>query len=438
MAGFENDILHRKRFAINLTTILKNSDKHLINDNNSLVIALDSPWGTGKTKFLNEWKKLLKDDTFEILDYNAWESDYSEDALMPIINAIYEQKSFEDKREKLKEKTVDILKYVGKNVAKNFVSEKFGKELVSILSLVKKHGLDDEELKNILKENSTNEYYDDFLEFKKVKKNFTDFLQKLSRDKKILFFIDELDRCKPTFAIQTLEIIKHFFNIKNFVFVIALDMEQLSQSIKTIYGQNMDTCGYLRRFFDLHFKIPKPKIKDYVTFVLKNNILGYIVSNEFVENISNIFHNLDLSLREINSILENYKLVLETSLRPYIENKEYVTLESYLYLITLKYKEPYYYNVILYKRFIEQGNEVGRVDKLIIVPKNIFEPTTDIKNFLELIQCGNNDKVVNEFSGEVLLKLWPYLGCEINAHRNIKVNQYIEEQIEIFNYVNTQ
>ena len=53
---------------------------------------------------------------------------------------------------------------------------------------------------------------------------------------RLLIFIDELDRCRPTFAIETLEVVKHFFNVPNVVFVFSLDMNQLQKSIKTIYG----------------------------------------------------------------------------------------------------------------------------------------------------------------------------------------------------------
>ncbi|MGK0467571.1 KAP family P-loop NTPase fold protein [Clostridium sp.] len=437
MSGFGNDILKRERFAKNLTDILKNSESHLINDNKSLVIALDSPWGTGKTTFLNEWKEMLKGEKFKILHYNAWESDYSEDALMPIINKIYDQESSQKNREKLKEKTVNLLKYVGKSITKKIIAEKFGNEFQEILSSITEHSLSTEKINEILRENPSNKYFDDFLEFKGVKDDFIEFLQQLSNGKKIIFFIDELDRCRPTFSIETLEIIKHFFNINNFIFIIALDMEQLSHSVKTIYGQDMDTCGYLRRFFDLHFKIPKPRIIDYVKFVLENNDLIYLKEPWFINDISNIFDKLNLSLREINSILKNYKLVLDTSLRPYkemgMQENDYPVLEVFLYLITLKYKEPDYYNIILCKKFILEGNSLGNNDKTIVIPKNICEPTEKVKEFLQLISCGNNDKLLKDFPIDWPENLYPYLGFKISNAS--KVNKYIEEQIEIFNYI---
>lgn len=83
-------------------------------------------------------------------------------------------------------------------------------------------------------------------------------------DRKIIFFIDELDRCRPTFAIELLEVIKHLFNIENIIFILSIDKQQLSHSVSTIYGQGADTLGYLRRFFDLDYKLPKIDLEVYI------------------------------------------------------------------------------------------------------------------------------------------------------------------------------
>ena len=94
---------------------------------------------------------------------------------------------------------------------------------------------------------------------KSIRTKFKEVMSEYQKEngKKIIFFIDELDRCRPTFAIELLEVIKHLFNIDNCIFIISIDKEQLSHSVSTIYGQNMDTIGYLRRFFDLDYRLPK-------------------------------------------------------------------------------------------------------------------------------------------------------------------------------------
>lgn len=92
-----------------------------------------------------------------------------------------------------------------------------------------------------------------FSEYKEFKDAISDFKESLegivSNQRKIVIIIDELDRCKPTFAVQLLEIVKHLFDIKGITFIFMLDIQQLSYLIKTIYGQEMDAAGYLCRFF---------------------------------------------------------------------------------------------------------------------------------------------------------------------------------------------
>lgn len=98
-----------------------------------------------------------------------------------------------------------------------------------------------------------NEYTATAVTRHEAKDAISDFKESLegivSNQRKIVIIIDELDRCKPTFAVQLLEIVKHLFDIKGITFIFMLDIEQLSYLIKTIYGQEMAAAGYLCRFF---------------------------------------------------------------------------------------------------------------------------------------------------------------------------------------------
>ena len=78
-------------------------------------------------------------------------------------------------------------------------------------------------------------------------------IQPEDSSKPLLFFIDELDRCRPTFAIEMLERIKHLFDVKNMVFVLSIDKKQLEAITAAVYGERIDASEYLRRFIDLVF-----------------------------------------------------------------------------------------------------------------------------------------------------------------------------------------
>ena len=74
----------------------------------------------------------------------------------------------------------------------------------------------------------------------------------------MVFFVDELDRCRPTYAVELLERIKHLFEVDNIVFVLALSTGQLESSIRSLYGDGLDAPGYLRRFIDLEYPLREP------------------------------------------------------------------------------------------------------------------------------------------------------------------------------------
>ena len=76
--------------------------------------------------------------------------------------------------------------------------------------------------------------------------------------------IDELDRCRPSYAVELLEVAKHVFAVDHIVFVLAVNRSQLSHSVKALYGNDFDAYGYLRRFFDVDFRLPDPSREKFI------------------------------------------------------------------------------------------------------------------------------------------------------------------------------
>ena len=76
-------------------------------------------------------------------------------------------------------------------------------------------------------------------------------LKEIGKEKELPLFIliDELDRCRPNYAIELLENIKHIFDIPGIVFIVATDSKQLSHSINAVYGSKFASEKYLKRFF---------------------------------------------------------------------------------------------------------------------------------------------------------------------------------------------
>lgn len=366
LSTFEEDIYNRKIIAENLTKIIDSQ-------NDSIVISLDSEWGTGKTTFVTMWKDMLDSNEkynskFETLYFNAWENDYIKDPLLAIFSEMEKQIHEEDSELK---KGIDKIKIKVKPFGKAVASAGVKVVTAGILNLdgVTLGDFNEAELIKLsekLGELSIKEISAD----KTIRLKFKEEMTRYQRDinKKIIFFIDELDRCRPTFTIELLEVIKHLFNIENFIFVLSIDKQQLSHSVSTIYGQNMDTIGYLRRFFDLDYKLPKIDLKTYTENKSNTMLKDKYNIDLFKMFIKEMFIDEKFSLRDVDKAYYYISLLI-----PLIEefNEEgnyksvYIATISYLYaiLITAKIKNP-----ILYKQIIDREYEVDNIINKFNVP----------------------------------------------------------------------
>lgn len=354
--SFDEDIYDRKIIAENLTKIIDSQ-------NDPMVLSLDSEWGTGKTTFVTMWKNMLDSEKeynskFETLYFNAWENDYIKDPLLAIFSEMEKQMHKDDSEFK---KGIDKIKVKAKPFGNVLASSVIKLATAGILNLdgIKLGEVNEKELIELsekLGELGIKEISADKTIRRKFKEEMTKYQQDIN--KKIVFFIDELDRCRPTFAIELLEVIKHLFNINNFIFIISIDKEQLSHSVSTIYGQNMDTLGYLRRFFDLDYKLPKLDLKKYIEN--KNNIIFKDKHNTelFEMFIKEMFTIDKFSLRDVDKAYYYINLLLPL-IKEFNEKGNYksvyIATISYLYsiLITAKIKNP-----ILYKQIIDKEYEV--------------------------------------------------------------------------------
>lgn len=95
-----------------------------------------------------------------------------------------------------------------------------------------------------------------------IKELVKDFLDALinERGDRLVIFIDELDRCKPDYALSLMERIKHFFDDERVTFVFAVNLSQLQHTVKSYYGSEFDATRYLDKFFDIQMALPHVKL----------------------------------------------------------------------------------------------------------------------------------------------------------------------------------
>lgn len=265
--------LGRKPAAEMLTRLIESSET-------GLTIGLNAAWGDGKTTFLKMWRQHLVNEGYPTLLFSAWEHDFSDDALVALIGELetgIDDFGLEGEQETRAKAAFAEVKRVGVLLLKHAIP--IGLRLLTggVLRL-------DEDLEGSLGSLAETVAKERLEAYEASRNHFRDFKEKLglfadrvAEDKLIaarearperaaaiqrrplVVFIDELDRCRPTFAIEVLEKIKHLFDVEGVVFVLAVDREQLGKSIQAVYGQ-IDVEGYLRRFFDLDFQLPKKDI----------------------------------------------------------------------------------------------------------------------------------------------------------------------------------
>jgi len=212
-----NDPLDRGEYIPNLTKLVISYD--------SLVLSIDSPWGGGKTTFLKMWSKYVqKEEICKVVEFNAWENDFTKDAFASLISELHKQVFKEYSGDK---KATEAIQSAASLIARRAIP--LVVKLFTGLSIDLEKGV--EKILEDLSEGVTNdllkEYERDKTEVKNFKENLRKFIKSLNSKSHLMIFIDELDRCRPDFAREVLEVVKHLFDIKGVIFVIATDQSQL-------------------------------------------------------------------------------------------------------------------------------------------------------------------------------------------------------------------
>lgn len=289
------------------------------------VLALDSPWGTGKTTVVRMLRASLKSEGFASVYFNAWKEDYVSDPLIPMVAAIDELKVADPEAGKQFGERMATVKRVASKVAK--------RGFVAAVKLATMNAVDLEEVTEDVLSSAAGDVADDLIEsFKQEKASLERFREALEdaikavqsegSSKPLVFFIDELDRCRPTFAIELLERVKHLFDVKNLVCVLSIDKQQLEAITAAVYGERIDAPEYLRRFIDLEYGLPRLEANDFTRAQMHR--FGFMAffegrkkypglaheSDHFVEMFTILSRLFELSLRARERCLTRLAVVL--------------------------------------------------------------------------------------------------------------------------------
>lgn len=303
---FKNDLLERRQPAEILT--------HLIGSiEGPCVIAVDAAWGTGKTTFLKLWAQFLRKQQFVVVEFNAWETDFSGDPFVSLATELTENLD-RSASPALRAQTESTRK-LAKKVARRIVP---GAIRVVTSGIIDVQAVIDEADRM----SDYREARECIGEFRKSLQEMAASVAKSKDHRPPVVIIDELDRCRPIYAVELLEAAKHLFAVDGIVFVLALNRSELAHSIRSVYGVGFDATGYLRRFFDVDFRLPDPNRTEFI-----NRVLDTVRISEYFERtedreakrgqdakvmrdwLTSFFGSSDFSLRRVAKAIHHLGLV---------------------------------------------------------------------------------------------------------------------------------
>ena len=338
--GFEKtDLFGYKDFGERFANIVEALDS-------ATVIVLDGPWGSGKTTFTQQWAGLLRHRGHAVVQFDAFANDYQDDAFIALAGAIHACSGNEEPEgiEKLKASflksaagVTKALPSLATRVVVNLVTQgalsaAAVSKLVESIESAKASQLQKRIAKAHENTQAVNEFRERLSELARQLAQGTTAATEESKPadkatRKFVFIIDELDRCKPTFALNLLERIKHLFSVDDIVFVLVAHLPQLARMVEKEYGV---TSGiqYLEKFH--HWRVSLPvatsatqmeKQTQYLYRLLEKmdvwrNQPGVI--EEVMQGLLALATVHDLSLRTLEQVSHNVALVFLSNDNRYV------------------------------------------------------------------------------------------------------------------------
>lgn len=344
-----------------------------------LTICLNGEWGSGKTFFLTRFAENYNKRKPEgrAIYFNAWQDDFLDDPLLAIISQLRNvvKDSESTIYDSIKNAAAPCLAKIGLSIARQVTKKVTGVDV------------DDIELDDLKAKSEA--LFERYNAMDASRKLLREAIAKLAEatwqatEKPLLFIVDELDRCRPTFAIELLERIKHLFCVPHLVFIVGVDLRQLEKSVKAVYG-DIDANDYLHRFFDIELRLPVPNKLLYVyrlwqehqlEDVLKRRGVDSGTQSSMVDEFARLIKFRNLTLRQIEKCVRTYALLAMSPARP---SCQWALLTAIGVVLKVT-------DVDSYQKFIAMGYGLGELINTLY-PGATFNDIDDERGIYNMVQ----------------------------------------------------
>lgn len=309
----QRDEFNRKTIADKVITLLES-------DIEISPLMIDGSWGTGKTEFCHKLIHLLSEqDSHQTIYIDAFVADHTDEPLLTVLAEVLKLIPDDEQRNTTIQKVLPAVRFSLKTLAKGAVSHLLRQDAADVVDDFDKEITDAAEAAINA---SVEALLQDHIKAKESLDTLQKTLSELAEDKPIIIFVDELDRCRPDFAMSMLEIIKHTFAVEGVKFVLVTNSQQLKASINHCYGSAVDAQRYLDKFLKFSFTLPDrfqlinshetaiTAVKHYSNLIQSSKILSQtkLHNGYFFQSISEIIITNSLSLRETETLVRHLEI----------------------------------------------------------------------------------------------------------------------------------
>ncbi len=368
------DVLDRRRIIKKIKKLLL----LLSNRKKGCTFAINGGWGYGKSYILEKLENELRvivndrtgDDRYFVFHYNCWKYDYYDEPSVAIVSAMLENFS-DDNCEILEGAIKDSWEYakeVLEEVAGDFFENKIGINIVGAYKKIRGNG-------NL---RCNKKYkFDVMFAFKQTLDSTREKIRKISERRTVILVVDELDRCMPQYAIKVLERLHHMFDeIENVVVILAIDSKQLEHSVKQIYGKNVDTERYLKKFIDFSIKLDVGDMQGNILEKYSYYVLEFKESEVVNNKIMRLIQICGMDMRNFDKLVSKLDLIHRM-----VCDKKYLASMLLFEIIwgIVKYKT--------YQLYIETDGEIDYFNELFWISE------IDKGTYSELNNCIGNELI---------------------------------------------
>ncbi len=377
--------------------------QEICNEETPFVLSVEAPYGMGKTYFFTRFCEHLKKNGIPCIYISAWENDYAPSPFLYLLKEILN--FFDEELSPTTKSKITTLKKKGIEV---------GKKLLSSIS-IQCSGVE------VNLGSFISSFLKDTDEVQHFKNEFSKKIKQLHKNAPLVIIVDELDRCRPDYALKTIEIMKHFFDIDQVFFIIPINKGAISEAVSAVYGQTVARQGenYLRKLIDKEIILPSPNKESYkqiASSVITKEKLKLALDNGFIEDNDN-YNGFAIIAEHFGNYAKQCALtfretvqVCETFIQ-YANNIPHkIHIEYLIFLLCNKFKK----NDILTTSTLTKEHPYSGVDaprvygkRKILCINGLLDATNGFQydrwhfNYSQLCRSSENFSSYNEFYGYI-------------------------------------